>query len=66
MDIIDYKGLTIVSKDGAQYTLSGGWSGGSATDGDQVLSLSEGTQAVVDGVNIKVRCILGQAACVTL
>lgn len=66
MDIIDYKGLTIVSKDGAQYTLSGGWSGGSATDGDQVLSLSEGTQVVVDGVNIKVRCILGQAACVTL
>ena len=46
-------GVTITSKDNAQYSLSGGWSGGDATDGFQILSLDGGAQATVDGVDIK-------------
>lgn len=45
--------MTITSKDGAQYTLSGGWSGGDATDGFQILSVRDGASLVVDGVDIK-------------
>ena len=45
--------ITIMSKDSAQRSLSGGWSGGDATDGFQILSLDGGAQATVDGVDIK-------------
>ena len=45
--------ITIMSKDSAQRSLSGGWSGGGATDGFQILSLDGGAQATVDGVDIK-------------
>ena len=45
--------ITITSKDGGQYSLSGGWSGGDATDGSQILALSDGASLIVDGVDIK-------------
>ena len=45
--------ITITSKGNAHYSLSGGWSGGDATDGFQILFLNGGAQATVDGVDIK-------------